>query len=158
MESPITESTEVSILDRVLRAATIEEIEAEQELLRAKIEEVKATSALTISQTKNSIDALEVIRKALVIQRDGKLPARKLPAREKPEGEVKVRRKRRGPGGGETTADQCEALIRRNGPSSLKQLEQATGRSYATVYSALNCDRFEVDPSTKLYSIAEGFE
>jgi hypothetical protein len=153
VESAITESTEVSILDRVLRAATIEEIEAEQELLRAKIEQVKATSALTISQTKNSIDALEVIRKALVIQRDGKLPAR-----EKPEGEVKVRRKRRGPGGGESTADQCEALIRRNGPMSLKQLEQATGRSYAAVYSALNCDRFEVDPSTKLYSVAGAFE
>lgn len=153
MESAITETPVPSVLDRVMRAATIEEIEAEQELLRATIEEVKATAALTIQQKRNSIDALEVIRRALILQRDGKPPAK-----EKPEGEAKPKKRRRGPGGSETLADRIETLLRQRGPLKITEMEGPLGKPYATIYSALNCDRFEIDPSTKRYSVVGQFE
>jgi hypothetical protein len=67
-----------------------------------------------------------------------------------------MKKQRRGPGGGETLADQCENLILRSGPMSIQQLEKLTGKNYDSLYSVLNHDkRFTSTGNPAIYKVKE---
>lgn len=126
------------IVERVLGAATIDEIDTEIKRLESEIETVR-----------NQIDALGVIRKALVLQRDGK-PERKPrgPGKPKPSGESSAPVKP-SPSTpfvvvqGETTADTVARYLEQHPGSTCGQVSHATRLPYQNVYAALKAVRFE---------------